>query len=302
MGRRPDGTWDLWFGTQNITYRRIELPGQMLVCADGDGANLRREWGTESDPIAVLPDHTAVTAESFVLTEPGSVHALRPGTGWYRIGTEQHGERGWVFSTLLSDARLGDCALRDADVRADARAPVPQAGTVALPGVAAVTRAVETRDADALAALVRYTGVPCITTPQGGGAPPLCSAAGVPVDSPVETLPALLCEGEYFLRAVVPQFFRQQLERGGFVPYGVLRTDTAPYTFPLEVPAAGEWSAPEYAIIFHATESGLDLGFYLAGGEIVALRSFSVSGEFVICGPTLPPASHPAWLVPPRAP
>ena len=167
-----------------------------------------------------------------------------------------------------------------------------------LPGVAAVIAAVEARDADALAALVHYTTMPCIATPQGIAAPPLCSTAGVPPGSLVEALPALLCEGEYFLRAVVPQFLGQQLERGGFVAYGVLSTQAAPYAFPLEVPAAGEWPAPEYAVIFRTTTSDLDLGFYLAGGQIVALRSFG--GEFGICGPLLPPAEDPVWLVPPR--
>ena len=420
MGRTAAGEWDLWFGTQNPSYRLFELPGAMLVCADGEGANLRQGWGTDRPVLAVLPDLTPVTVDAFVLTEPGSVNPLRVGAGWYNISAP---EQGWIFSTLLSDARYATCALRDAAVRAEGQQPAaqptpgqtvtvrlgaagsgvtgtatlvaeggatrvslvvdgltPGAGYVArlhsgscaapsasfaalpalqadakgrataagfvrfretmdvaladladgdhviviardgetvacasipalrppggappsdLPGVAAVIRAVEARDADALASLVRYTALPCIATPQGIGAPPLCSAAGVAPGSLVDALPALLCEAEYFLRAVVPQFLRQQLERGGFVAYGVLSTDAAPYTFPLEVPAAGEWPAPEYAVIVRGTTSALDLGFYMAGGQVVALRSFS--GEFDICGPSLPPADDPAWLVPPSA-
>jgi hypothetical protein len=160
--------------------------------------------------------------------------------------------------------------------------------------VAAVTQAVAARDAVALAALVRYTGVPCSDAAPGAGAPPRCTAFGAPAGAVVETLPALLCEGEYLSRAVVPQFLRQQLERGGLVAYGVLDATTAPYHFPPGFPQTAAWPLPAYAVVFRPQTPGLDLGFYLAEGQIVALRSFGS------CGPPLPPPGDPAWRVPPH--
>jgi hypothetical protein len=160
-------------------------------------------------------------------------------------------------------------------------------------GVAAVTQAVAARDVDALVARIQYTTVPCIDAPQGIPAPPRCAAVGVPSGARVETLPALLCEGEYVPRTVVPAFLRQQLERGSLELHGVLDVGTAPYAFPADFPAAGGWPTPEYAVIYRPTTPGLDLGFYLASGRIVALRSFG------ICGPALPPAADPAWRVAP---
>ena len=163
-----------------------------------------------------------------------------------------------------------------------------------LPGVSAVVRAVEARDAAALAGLVRYTVVPCIPTPQGVGAPPLCAAFGVPAGSIVEALPALLCEGEYLSRSAVLLLLQQQLEHGGLVPHGVLGVDAAPYTFPPGFPAVRGWLVPKHAAVFRSTTGGLDLGFYIDGDHIVALRSFGS------CGPLLPPPGDPAWQVPPR--
>ena len=168
------------------------------------------------------------------------------------------------------------------------------AATADISGVSAVGRAVEARDATALAALVQYTAVPCIATPQGAGAPPLCSAFGVPPGSTVEALPALLCQGEYLPRSAVTLVLQQQLERSGLVAHGVLDVRAAPYAFPPDFPAVAGWPAPKEAAVFRSTAGALDLGFYLDGGRIVALRSFG------ICGPPLPAAGDPAWRVPPR--
>ena len=115
MGRGPWGDWDYWFGTQNISYRRFELPGAMVVCADGDGANLRAAPGLDAEILGVLADLTTVQAEGFVLAQPGTVSPLTAGAGWYRLSVPY---AGWVYSELLSDARLGDCSFRDAAVRA----------------------------------------------------------------------------------------------------------------------------------------------------------------------------------------
>ena len=115
MGRGSFGDWDYWFATQNITYRRFELPGAMIVCADGDGANLRAAPGLDAEILGVLADLTTVQAEGFVLTQPGTVSPLTAGAGWYRLSVPY---AGWVYSEILSDARLGDCSFRDASVRA----------------------------------------------------------------------------------------------------------------------------------------------------------------------------------------
>jgi hypothetical protein len=170
---------------------------------------------------------------------------------------------------------------------------VPATAPSELPGVAAVTRAVAAGDAAALTAVVRYTDVPCLSTAQGSPAPPLCAAVGAPVGTLVATLPALLCEGEYLPRAVVPSFLAQQLERGGLALQGVLDVRAAPYAFPADFPPRWSGPQPAHAVVFRSTSSGLDLGFYLAEGQVVALRSFGV------CGPLLPPPRDPAWCIPP---
>ena len=167
----------------------------------------------------------------------------------------------------------------------------PATSTADIPGAASIVRAVEARDVTTLIALVRYTAVPCIATPQGAGAPPLCSAFGASPGSTVETLPALFCQGEYLSRSAVAPVLQQQLERGGLVAHGVLRVDAGPYAFPPDFPAVGGWPTPRDAVVFRSTAGALDLGFYLAGGRIVALRSFG------ICGPPLPPPDDPAWRV-----
>lgn len=113
MGKDRSGAWKEWFGTQNITYRLLELPGDMLVCADGDSLNVRVEPDPTAKVVGLLPPLGRVTAEQFVLTEPAT---LTPGSGqvvgsgWYRLSSPQVG---WASSRFLSDARLKDCTIRD---------------------------------------------------------------------------------------------------------------------------------------------------------------------------------------------
>ena len=113
MARGPDGQWRLWYGTQNFSYRLLVLPGDMIVCADGDGANLRAGPSTDASIVAVLPDLTPVRAERFTLTEPAAGRAQAAGTGWYQLSAPLEG---WAFSQLLSDAQYGDCSMRDLQV------------------------------------------------------------------------------------------------------------------------------------------------------------------------------------------
>jgi len=110
FGRRAAGDWDLWFGTQNTSYHVFNLPAAMLVCADGDGVNVRKAPGSDVPIVTLLKDLTQVQAEEFVLTAPAT-NPPEPGTGWYRISSPNEG---WVHSSYVSDAQLKDCSWRDA--------------------------------------------------------------------------------------------------------------------------------------------------------------------------------------------
>jgi len=116
LGRTPDGTWKYWFGTQQ-PYALLSLPGDMRVCADGDGLNLRTEPAATAPQLALLRHGTIVRGDGFVLTEPGTPgpDAEKKGYGWYHIAAPQDG---WAYSKFLSNAQIGDCSLRDALERA----------------------------------------------------------------------------------------------------------------------------------------------------------------------------------------
>lgn len=108
FGRNSAGAWDLWFGTQNQSYHVWLLPADMLVCADGDGLNVRKAPGSDAPIVTLLKDLTRVRAEEFVLVEAG--RGQEQGTGWYRLSSPVEG---WAHSSFLSDAKLNDCSLRD---------------------------------------------------------------------------------------------------------------------------------------------------------------------------------------------
>lgn len=112
FGRNGAGAWDLWFGTQNVSFHVWELPADMLVCADGDGLNVRKAPGSDSPIVTLLKDLATVRAEEFVLA--AATNANVPGTGWYRISSPVEG---WAHSNFLSDAKLKDCAVRDIQVK-----------------------------------------------------------------------------------------------------------------------------------------------------------------------------------------
>lgn len=108
FGRDSAGAWDLWFGTQNQSYHAWILPADMLVCADGDGLNVRKAPGSDAPIVTLLKDLVKVRAEEFVLIAAAS--GQKQGTGWYRLSSPVEG---WAHSSFLSDARLNDCSLRD---------------------------------------------------------------------------------------------------------------------------------------------------------------------------------------------
>ena len=117
LGQTPEGEWEFWFATQNITYQLTVLPGDMRVCAGGSGLNVRASSAAESESLALLNDDTIISVDRFVLTEPGTRSAttgVQAGFGWYHLTSPKEG---WAFSKYLSVASLGDCSVHDALVR-----------------------------------------------------------------------------------------------------------------------------------------------------------------------------------------
>ena len=114
-GRTPSGAWDLWYGTQQVEFRMADLPGDILVCASGDGLNIREKPATDSAVVAFVKDLTRLRAEEFVLTTPGGIGpGSTSGGGWYRITAKDPQVAGWIFAKYTTDARLTDCSIRDA--------------------------------------------------------------------------------------------------------------------------------------------------------------------------------------------
>jgi hypothetical protein len=113
-GRMADRSWRYWFGTQNVHYQMVDLPGDILVCADGDGLNARERPEQTSPVVGFVADLTKLRAEEFVLTELGSTKPdLTAGAGWYRVNVGSPARTAWVHSRFTTDARLKDCAVRN---------------------------------------------------------------------------------------------------------------------------------------------------------------------------------------------
>ncbi len=109
LGRDPAGEWRLWFETQQA-YQLLTLPGDMLVCAEGESLNVRSAPAVDAPVAGSLEDLATVRGEEFVLTEPAS-EADTPGYGWYHLTAPLDG---WAYSKYLTNALLEDCGLRDA--------------------------------------------------------------------------------------------------------------------------------------------------------------------------------------------
>jgi hypothetical protein len=109
VARGRDGVWRYWLSTQG-TYLLLTLPGEMLVCADGEGLNVRAEPDINAPIVGGLADLTRVRGEEFVLTEPGNYDPRRLGSGWYRLSAPVEG---WVHSHYVPDAERRDCQTRD---------------------------------------------------------------------------------------------------------------------------------------------------------------------------------------------
>jgi len=109
MGREADGNWAYYAGGQQY-YQASKLPGEMQVCTQGTGLNVRAEPSTDAELVRTVEDNSTVTGEEFVLTQPGTPPTASPvpGYGWYRISAPVEG---WVYSKYVSG--LADCSLHD---------------------------------------------------------------------------------------------------------------------------------------------------------------------------------------------
>jgi hypothetical protein len=107
LGRDRADEWRVWFTTQNFYYQLLVLPGEMIVCADGDDLNVRAAPARDAAVVGTMPHRTRVTAEEFVLTEERTIAADRqssqPGAGWYRLSAPV---QGWAYSRLLSNTTV----------------------------------------------------------------------------------------------------------------------------------------------------------------------------------------------------
>ena len=120
LGRTPELSWGYWFATQNTVYHLLTLPGEMIVCGEGDGVNVREYPALDAAVVAALPDLKHVQVTGFMLTEPGS--APRPGfdgrkgEGWYRLSAPVEG---WAHARYLSNTeadaslRMSECGWRN---------------------------------------------------------------------------------------------------------------------------------------------------------------------------------------------
>jgi uncharacterized lipoprotein YbaY/heat shock protein HslJ len=114
FGRTSTGDWGYWFGAQDQQSPLITLPGELLACA-GPAGGLPRVLHSPSGESETLQPLTRLTAESFVLTQPGtpatdSNPEGRRGLGWYRVSAPLEG---WVPEQDATAAVLGDCTVHD---------------------------------------------------------------------------------------------------------------------------------------------------------------------------------------------
>jgi hypothetical protein len=109
MGREADGNWDYYAGGQQY-YQASKLPGEMQVCTQGTGLNIRAEPSSDADLVSTVQDNTTVTGEEFVLTQPATPppESGVAGYGWYRTSAPAEG---WVYSKYVSG--LADCSLHN---------------------------------------------------------------------------------------------------------------------------------------------------------------------------------------------
>lgn len=107
VAKDANGAWKLFQQGQQFR-QQVVLPGDMKVCAEGTGLNLRAGPDTGATIVQLLPDETIVKGEEFTLTEPAQGETN--GAGWYRVSAPA---AGWVYSRYVFSPQV---ATRCADV------------------------------------------------------------------------------------------------------------------------------------------------------------------------------------------
>ncbi|MCA9829066.1 MAG: SH3 domain-containing protein [Dehalococcoidia bacterium] len=123
-GRTQAGEWKPWFRTQNA-FSLLFLPGDVRICADGDGLNVREQASLAGPVLTTLADDTIARAEEFVLDTAASSDRTR-GFGWYRLTTPAEG---WAHSEFLAAAAEGNCTTRNAQVGSTSTPPADSTTT-----------------------------------------------------------------------------------------------------------------------------------------------------------------------------
>ncbi len=117
-GRTQAGEWKPWFRTQNA-FSLLFLPGDVRICADGDGLNVREQASLAGPVVTTLADNTIARAEEFVLDTAAASDGTR-GFGWYRLTTPAEG---WAHSEFLAAAAEGNCTTRDGQIGSTSTPP-----------------------------------------------------------------------------------------------------------------------------------------------------------------------------------
>jgi hypothetical protein len=116
MGRKADGTWALWFATQQRYDVLDSLPGLLLTCGGGRPVTVREGPSATAVETGAVEHRSELVAAEFVLEEEGTLTAGGQwGSGWYRVTSPVSG---WVSDADVTDAGLGDCLLHD-DLRGE---------------------------------------------------------------------------------------------------------------------------------------------------------------------------------------
>jgi hypothetical protein len=111
MARTAAGEWRFWFGSQQQFYVQLVLPGALLACGEGNGVAVRAQPSVSSAAVSTVKDLVQLQAQEFVLTIPGKYGSGGTrGEGWYHVTTPVDG---WVQAREATDAKLGNCQLRD---------------------------------------------------------------------------------------------------------------------------------------------------------------------------------------------
>lgn len=92
MGREADGNWAYYAGGVQY-YQASKLPGEMTVCTQGTGLNVRAEPSATAQLVRTVEDNSTVTGEEFVLTQPGTPPTASPNPR-LRLVPDQRPHRG----------------------------------------------------------------------------------------------------------------------------------------------------------------------------------------------------------------